>query len=102
MAASDPLHEADRLFAAGEFEASLEVLNAALKDLPDPAEALLQIGAIHLQLGRFREAERAYARALSALPEGGAADALIRLGAVYLKTGELAKAERRAFQVVQM
>jgi len=103
----------EQLLEAGDYESALGVLKTALKTSEssesDPSRAalvLLEIGDIDFELGRLRDAERAYLLALAQWnkPTPPAVDkslALIGLGGVYLKNGELSKAERFARLALQ-
>jgi tetratricopeptide (TPR) repeat protein len=98
--------KANQLLATRDYVGSRDALAAALKTAPssdansaDAALALLRIGSLDLDLGAFREAEKAY---LSALPLWDKPNppkldrslALMGLQMVYTRTGELTKAER--------
>ncbi len=110
LAAADPkswaeaVRQADQLLNAGNYDASLDTLAIALDmagSSSHTALTLLRIGSIDFELGRFRDAERAYLKALALWTKPGPpkldrSEALIGLGGVYLKTGDLAKAERYA------
>jgi tetratricopeptide (TPR) repeat protein len=99
-------HKADQLLAIKDYTGSRDALAAALKTAPpsdsscaDAALALLRIGSLDLDLGAFREAEKAYLNALPLWdkpnpPKLDRALALMGLQMVYTRTGELSKAER--------
>jgi tetratricopeptide (TPR) repeat protein len=110
----DAFHKADRLLAAKDYAGSRDVLAVALKTSPpsdangsDAALALLRIGSLDLDLGAFREAEKAYSSALPLWdkpkpPKVDRSLAVMGLQMVYTRTGEFTKAERFAREALQM
>jgi len=111
---SEAFHKADQLLASRDYAGSRDALEAALRTSPpsdangrEVALALLRIGSLDLDLGAFREAEKAYLRALPFWdkpnpPKLDRSLALMGLQMVYTRTGELTKAERFARQALQV
>jgi tetratricopeptide (TPR) repeat protein len=110
----EAFHKADQLIATKDYAGSRDVLAAALRTSPpsdtngsDVAFALLRIGSLDLDMGAFREAEKAYLRAIPLWdkpnpPEMDRSLAYMGLQIVYMRTGQLTKAERFSRQVLQM
>ena len=86
------------LIRQGRYEAAETALNRALSRDPESADAHNSLAVVHEHLGRPREAERAYRRALQLEP--GYARAWMNLGKLLMRRerGEAAGAFQRALQ----
>lgn len=77
---------------AGNYAASIEVLNKTVSKDPGNADAYSLLGYSHRKLKQYEEAEHYYGKALSLDPEH--VSALEYLGELYVETGRLADADR--------
>jgi Flp pilus assembly protein TadD len=86
----DYLSEAIALERQGDFDAALTSYRLALRDQPNDAKILQNIGIAYSKIGRVEEAMRAYRRALEVAPEQSGAH--YGLAFLLLKRGDRAGA----------
>jgi Tfp pilus assembly protein PilF len=91
--AIDEYKKARKASAEGDYSKAVAHLERAIELAPDYYEAQNSLGAQYLRTQRFREAEKAFLRAQSLIPE--ADEPLINLGSLYYQEGQVQSSSGR-------